>query len=287
MTQPTIRRALWACRMPLLSASLLVFSLACQVPETSGMKTKDEHSIIEAVPTSAVVADEGLPGSWFPLSSLAPAARAFEVGPQEDESVRGGLLLIPPWWGVNPAIRNVARAFAEKGYRVVVPDLYEGVVSTSPLSAELLLRGVEAKRAESILDAALAHLEKTAGANAASVLGVGAGGGAALETARRHDGLRLVVVDTATAMLSPENAEGIKAPLLLVVGAESAAFHADRLDAIAADLERLGVDFSYRRIMLSGNVLLDDHAPGYSVIAAEEAIDAIAEAIEQQRSEGS
>ena len=37
-----------------------------------------------------------------------------------------GVVIIQEWWGVNDQIKGVARRFAERGYRALVPDLYRG-----------------------------------------------------------------------------------------------------------------------------------------------------------------
>jgi carboxymethylenebutenolidase len=43
-----------------------------------------------------------------------------------------GVVLIQEWWGLNEQIQGVADRLAADGYRVLVPDLYRGRVTTNP-----------------------------------------------------------------------------------------------------------------------------------------------------------
>ena len=47
-----------------------------------------------------------------------------------------GVLLVHPWWGVTPAVLWWADRLAGAGRRVLVPDLYGGVVVTTEAEAE-------------------------------------------------------------------------------------------------------------------------------------------------------
>ena len=49
-----------------------------------------------------------------------------------------GVLLLHPWWGVTPAVEWWASQLVAVGRRVVVPDLYGGVLATTVEEAEAL-----------------------------------------------------------------------------------------------------------------------------------------------------
>ena len=53
-----------------------------------------------------------------------------------------GVVIIQEWWGVNDQIKGVARRFAERGYRALVPDLYRGQVGLDAKEAQHLMDGL-------------------------------------------------------------------------------------------------------------------------------------------------
>lgn len=63
----------------------------------------------------------------------------FRAGPEDGRPV----LLLHPWWGVTPAVREWAGLLAGVGRRVVVPDLYEGRVASTVEEAEVLAEGLD------------------------------------------------------------------------------------------------------------------------------------------------
>jgi carboxymethylenebutenolidase len=71
------------------------------------------------------------------------------------------VLLLHPWWGLNGTIRDLADRLAADGFTVVAPDLFDGMVLTTPQDAEANVRSltdVDAERIRSGVNAALDHL---------------------------------------------------------------------------------------------------------------------------------
>ncbi|MEW6267764.1 MAG: dienelactone hydrolase family protein [Thermodesulfobacteriota bacterium] len=54
-----------------------------------------------------------------------------------------GVVLIQEWWGLNEQIQGLADRLAADGYRVLVPDLYRGKVTTSPDEAGHMMSGLD------------------------------------------------------------------------------------------------------------------------------------------------
>ena len=91
--------------------------------------------------------------------------------------------LLHDWWGITPTIRRMAHLFAQSGYYVIVPDLFEGRVATSPEEAMELVRRLGDKGYPRI-DAALSALEHHHNTNSdVAAVGVGMGGSLAFEAA--------------------------------------------------------------------------------------------------------
>ncbi|MFN8376222.1 MAG: dienelactone hydrolase family protein [Anaerolineae bacterium] len=99
-----------------------------------------------------------------------------------------GIALIHDWWGVNESVRRIAHLFAQIGYYVIVPDLYNGQVATSPQDAMRMVQTLGAHGYPRI-HAALTVLENHHQCNAdVAAVGLGMGGSLAFEAAlTRHD----------------------------------------------------------------------------------------------------
>ncbi len=57
--------------------------------------------------------------------------------------VKGNILLIHEWWGLNDQIKSVASEFANHGYRALAVDLYSGRVADNRAAARILMKAVE------------------------------------------------------------------------------------------------------------------------------------------------
>ncbi|MBZ0276236.1 MAG: dienelactone hydrolase family protein [Anaerolineae bacterium] len=91
--------------------------------------------------------------------------------------------LLHDWWGITPQVRRMANLFAQTGYYVVVPDLFDGKVATNAQEAMKLveLLGDQGFRQ---VDMALSVLEKHHHTNSnVAAVGLGMGGSLAFEAA--------------------------------------------------------------------------------------------------------
>jgi carboxymethylenebutenolidase len=70
-------------------------------------------------------------GSWITLEG---DARAWLARPASGAGP--GVLLLHAWWGLNETFRSVADRLADEGFDVLAPDLFGGVVVTTPEAAE-------------------------------------------------------------------------------------------------------------------------------------------------------
>jgi carboxymethylenebutenolidase len=115
----------------------------------------------------------------------------FNVGGREAQgyviepsgSVRlPGLIVIHEWWGLNDHIKDVAGRFADEGYVVLAPDLYDGKVAKDADEAGKLMQGLDQGRALETLNGAVDYLKSREGVNpeAIAVTGFCMGGTFAL-----------------------------------------------------------------------------------------------------------
>lgn len=103
------------------------------------------------------------------------------------------IALIHDWWGITPIIRRMAHLFAQAGYYVMVPDLFNGQVTDSPAQALELVRAL-GNDGYPRVEAALSALENHHNTNRdVAALGIGLGGSLAYEAAIARDNLEAAI----------------------------------------------------------------------------------------------
>lgn len=106
----------------------------------------------------------------------------WEVGAKTAPAV----LMLQEWWGINDAIKAMAEHVAQQGYRVLVPDLYNGEVALTAAEAMHLRSQVNFTKASEEFQLAVDYLKET-GSPAVAAVGFCMGGGLALCAAQKSD----------------------------------------------------------------------------------------------------
>ena len=108
------------------------------------------------------------------------------------------VLLLHPWWGLNQTIRDLADRLAGDGFTVMAPDLFDGIVLTTPEDAKAHLNsltGDDSDRIRAGVQATLDHLvaRPDMRGDRAAIIGLSFGAMEATEvTAERSDIAALV-----------------------------------------------------------------------------------------------
>ena len=165
--------------------------------------------------------------------------------------LRPGLLMVPNWLGVTErSAEKAARAAGEK-YVVFMADLYGKTVRPSnPDEAKAAADSVRGdrplmrKRAQAAVDAFKAQQVVALDASKMAAIGFCFGGGAVLELARAGADLDAFVsfhgnLDTPT----PDDAQQIKAPVLVLHGADDPAVPKEQVDGFIAEMQATDVDW--------------------------------------------
>ena len=50
----------------------------------------------------------------------------------EPSSLKGGVIVLQEWWGLNDHIKDLCDRFAEQGYLRLAPDMYDGQIAAEP-----------------------------------------------------------------------------------------------------------------------------------------------------------
>ena len=105
-----------------------------------------------------------------------------------------GVVLIHDWWGITPMIRRLANLYAQMGYYVIVPDLFDGRTTASPKEAMRMVEGLGKDSGFTKINEALEVLEHHHHTNRyVAAVGVGMGGSLAFEAAITRTDLEAAV----------------------------------------------------------------------------------------------
>ncbi|OEC36327.1 Dienelactone hydrolase [Pseudomonas cuatrocienegasensis] len=179
---------------------------------------------------------------------------AFEGLLVYDDAVtepRPGLVMVPNWLGVtDKSAEKAARAASDK-YVVFMADLYGKAVRPSnpdeARAAATAVRGdrpLMRKRTQAAVDVFKAQGASLLNASQMAAIGFCFGGGAVLELARSGADLKAFVafhgnLDTP----NPADASNIKAPVLVLHGADDPAVPQTQVDGFVAEMKAAKVDW--------------------------------------------
>lgn len=163
---------------------------------------------------------------------------------------RPGLLLAPNWMGVSDGAVEIASQVAERGYVVLVADLYgAGVRPSNPDEAGAAMMSVKAtpalrQRMQASLDTLKAQPGTPLDGTRLAVFGFCFGGHCALELARDGAPVKAAIsfhgtLDTA----NPSDAQNIQGAVLALDGAKDPLVPREQLVAFAEEMTAAEVDW--------------------------------------------
>lgn len=162
---------------------------------------------------------------------------------------RPGILVIHEWWGHNEYAQMRARQLAELGYVAFALDMYgKGKVTNDPQKAAGFAGGFYQDR-NLMRERAAAGLAVLAKQNFTdteriAVIGFCFGGTAALELARSGADLSgIVSFHGGLNTPNPEDAKNIKAPILVLHGADDPYVKGEEVQAFQEEMRNAGVDW--------------------------------------------
>jgi carboxymethylenebutenolidase len=128
------------------------------------------------------------------------------------------IAVIHDWWGITTVERRMAHLFAQLGYYVIIPDLFEGEVAKTPQEAMKLVQE-KGTRAYAYIDTALRALENHVRTNGhTAAVGLGMGGSLAFEAALTRSDLEAAVAFYGFPQRYLGKFSEAKAPILAVYG---------------------------------------------------------------------
>ncbi|MCC6802326.1 MAG: dienelactone hydrolase family protein, partial [Anaerolineae bacterium] len=144
--------------------------------------------------------------------------------------------ILHDWWGITAVERRLAHLFAQLGYYVIIPDLFDGAQANTPEEAAKLVEAHSA-RAYSRVDTALYVLEnhiRTDGHTAA--IGLGMGGTLAFEAALVRADLEAAVACYGFPQRFLGRFGSARTPILALYGSDEPFVAPDMIDALRREL---------------------------------------------------
>ena len=164
------------------------------------------------------------------------SAQGYSVAPT-DAGNYPGVVLVHEWWGLNDQIKTQAEILANRGYRVLAVDLFNGKVATTPAEAQKQVAALDQAKALENLKAAEKYV-RDQGSKKVAALGWCFGGGQALQLSLAPgEKLSATVIYYGTPLVTDANQlKNIKWPVLGIFGDKDQAIPLDQINQLKSAL---------------------------------------------------
>jgi carboxymethylenebutenolidase len=183
-----------------------------------------------------------------------------------------GLVMLHDQWGLTAHIRTQARRFAEQGYYVIAPDLFNRQTAASLDQAQVLiaqLGEVALSHVKAAISALLTHHRCN---GKIGLIGWGLGGKLALQTAvYREDLSGVVLFYSLPSEVSTAALRVLDEPVLAIFGAADAGSPAEKVERLRQTLAGSTMNHEVVIYPDAGRDFFDDSRASFNADAAEDA----------------
>jgi carboxymethylenebutenolidase len=174
------------------------------------------------------------------------SVEAYLIEPANAQNAPG-IVVIQEWWGLDDEIKQVAKRFADAGYRALVPDLYRGKLALEANEAEHLMNDLNfGDAASQDIRGAVQYLKST-GCNKVAVTGFCMGGALTVLSAGLVPECDGTVVWYGYPPLEYVDASAIKKPMLAHWALHDDFFSIAGVDQLEEKLKAAGVTYDFER----------------------------------------
>jgi carboxymethylenebutenolidase len=167
------------------------------------------------------------------------------------------IALLHDWWGLTGITRHLANKFAQIGYYVIVPDLFEGQVATTPQRAMELITALGDKEAKMRVHSAVDVVERHHQCNhSTAVIGLGMGGGLAFDLVTSRDDVEAAVTFGAFPQAYFGKFKDVKSAILAFYGTQESLVDRASIDKLRKELK--GENHRVELIDGLGHAFFDD-----------------------------
>ena len=211
-------------------------------------------------------------GREIEFQSDGSAARGYLAAEGGADS-QPGLILVHEWWGLNEHVKDLARRFAEQGYVVLAPDLYDGAITKDAEEAGKLMQGLNQTKALEKLNGAVAYLQSLPSVDSESigVTGFCMGGTFALLLAAHNKSVKASAPFYGD--IPPDDElKNLSAPVLFIGAENDFWITKDKMDRLDEGLKKYGKEGEVKVYEGVGHAFFNDTRPeAYDKDAAEDA----------------
>jgi carboxymethylenebutenolidase len=181
-------------------------------------------------------------GERVEFPSNGHTASGYFAAPQSGKGP--AVVVIQEWWGLVPHIEDVVNRFANDGFVAIAPDLFHGKTTKSPDEAGKLLMEMDAERAVREIIAAGEYLlsRPECSSQKFGVVGFCMGGALAKYAATKSEKVGAAVSFYGGFRKVSPDWQNLRAPLLLIAGAEDKGVPAAGEAELERKLRDLGKD---------------------------------------------
>jgi dienelactone hydrolase len=190
-------------------------------------------------------------GTTVEYSVQGTVMKGYLVYDETVKGKRGGVLVIPEWWGLNDYARRRARMLAELGYTALAVDMYgEGKVVTTPdeagkLSSETM-KNFDVAKARFMAAVEFLKGQPKVDPNRISAIGYCFGGGIVLNMARQGVALRGVVsFHGSLTAVKPAQPGSVRAKILVLNGGADKFITPEQIEAFKQEMKTAGAPFQF------------------------------------------
>jgi carboxymethylenebutenolidase len=144
--------------------------------------------------------------------------------------------------GLTDGIKDEAYRLASRGYIVLAVDLYRGQIAKTVMDAHIMERGVPEDRVQDDLKAAVDYLalRKDVKSSALGVVGLGMGGGYALDATCRDPRLRAVVTCYGRLTTDPKLLAPLQATVFCIFAGKDEGISEDTIAQFCQAMDKAG-----------------------------------------------
>jgi carboxymethylenebutenolidase len=175
-----------------------------------------------------------------------------------------GIALIHDWWGITDIERRLAHQFAQLGYYIIIPDLFDGQTAASPHEALVLVEALGAA-GYPYVNTALQAVEQHHRCNGkVAAIGLGMGGSLAYEASIVRTDLEASIAYYGFPQRYLGRFKDSKAPILAFYGTQEPFVSPKTIERFRADIAQSPLPHEVAMIDGAGHDFFSDNAQQYT-----------------------
>jgi carboxymethylenebutenolidase len=163
------------------------------------------------------------------------------------------IALLHDWWGINTMVRRLANGFAQSGYYVIVPDLFDGQTATTPKEAIALVEALGERTGLQRIYAAIDVVESHHQTNrTTAAVGLGMGGSFAFDMAISRDDIEAAVAFAGFPQRNFGQFRQAKIPILALYGSHEPHVSTKVIDRLKQELNDSSIASGHEVAVIDG-----------------------------------